>query len=46
MINLIKRNDSLIKQNIGETVIQVPYLIDGETGTINSEFIDEIQKSI
>ncbi|WP_366937205.1 hypothetical protein, partial [Clostridium sp.] len=46
VINLIKRNDSLIKQNIGETVIQVPYLIDGETGTINSEFIDEIQKSI
>lgn len=42
VINLIKRNDSLIKQNIGETVVQVPYLIDGETGTINNEFIEEI----
>lgn len=46
VINLIKRNDALIKQNISETVVQVPYLIDGETGTINSEFIEEIQKLI
>ena len=42
VINLVKRTDSPIKQNIGETVVQVPYLIDGETGMINDEFIDEI----
>ena len=42
VINLVKRTDALVKQNIGETVVQVPYLIDGETGMINDEFIDEI----
>ncbi len=42
VINLIKRTDAIVRQNIGETVIQVPYLIDGEIGAINEEFIDEI----
>ena len=42
VINLVKRTDAPIKQNIGETVVQIPYLIDGETGMINDEFIDEI----
>ena len=42
VINLVKRTDAPIKQNIGATVVQVPYLIDGETGMINDEFIDEI----
>ena len=46
VINLVKRNDVCIKQNIGETVVQVPYLIDGETGMINDEIIEEIQKLI
>jgi len=43
VINLVKRNDALIKQNIGETVVQVPYLINGETGTVNEEFIEQMQ---
>lgn len=46
VVNLVKRNDAPIKQNIGETVVQVPYLIDGEAGTVNEEFIEEIQKLI
>lgn len=46
VINLVKRNDACIKQNIGETVVQVPYLIDGETGMINDEIIEEIQNLI
>ena len=46
VINLVKRTDAIIKQNIGETVVQVPYLIDGENGTINTQFIEEIAKLI
>ena len=46
VINLVKRTDALVKQNIGETVVQVPYLIDGETGMINDDFIDEVAKLI
>ena len=42
VINIVKRNDAQIKQNIGETVVQVPYLIDGETGTVNDSFIEQI----
>ena len=42
VINLIKRTDADVKQNISETVIQIPYLIDGETGTINFDAIEEI----
>lgn len=45
-INLVKRNDAQIKQNIEETVVQVPYLIDGETMTINEDFIKKIQSLI
>ena len=44
--NLVKRTDAPIKQNIGETVVQVPYLIDGETGMINDEFIDEVARLV
>ena len=46
VINLLKRNNAPVKQNIGGTVVQVPYLINDETGTINDDFIEEIQKSI
>jgi hypothetical protein len=46
VINLVKRTDAPIKQNISETVVQVPYLIDGETGMLNDDFITEIQELI
>lgn len=42
IVNLIKRNNALPKINICETVIQIPYLLDPETGTINHEAIDFI----
>lgn len=43
VINLVKRNDAPAKINIGETVIQIPYLIDGNEGTVNSEAIELIE---
>lgn len=43
VINLLKRADSPVKINVGETVIQVPYLIDGDTSEINFEAIDYIR---
>lgn len=42
VINLLKRNDARPKINIGETVVQIPYLIDGESGTINQEATEYI----
>ena len=46
VINIVKRTNAVIKKNVGETVVQVPYLIDGETGLINDEFIDELARLI
>lgn len=46
VINLIKRNDAPIKESISETVIQVPYLIDNESSTINSEIIEDIERKL
>jgi len=45
IINLIKRNNALPKINIGETVIQIPYLLDPETGEINGTAIDFINEN-
>ncbi len=45
VINLIKRNNALSKINIGETVIQIPYLLDPETGEINGAAIDFINEN-
>ena len=42
VINLLKRTEAQSKRNIGEAVIQIPYLIDGESGTINQEAIEYI----
>lgn len=42
VINLLKRADSPAKINIGETVVQIPYLIDVETGELNMEALDYI----
>ncbi len=34
VINIVKRTDAKPKVNIGNTVVQIPYLIDSETGQI------------
>ena len=44
VINIVKRTDAKPKVNIGNTVVQIPYLIDSETGQINSDAIDYIQE--
>lgn len=46
VINLIKRTDAKIKESADEMVIQVPYLIDSESGTINFKIIEEIGELI
>lgn len=45
VINLIKRNDAKPKINMGDTVVQIPFLIDGDNGVLNHEaleYIDEL----
>lgn len=44
VINLLKRADSPAKINVGETVIQIPYLFDMETGELNMEALDYISE--
>lgn len=44
VINLIKRTDASLKENIGYSVIQVPYLIDSDNCTINSGVIDSLER--
>jgi len=46
VINLIKRTEANIKESADEMVIQVPYLIDSESGTINFKIIEEIGELI
>lgn len=46
VINLFKRSKEQEKINIGENVIQIPYLIDPLTETINREALSIIYKSI
>lgn len=43
VINLLKRADSPVKMNVGDTVIQIPYLIDVDTSEINFDAIDYIR---
>ena len=43
VVNLLKRADSPAKTNVSETVIQIPYLVDGETGELNFEAINYIR---
>ncbi|MCI9405280.1 MAG: hypothetical protein HFJ22_07680 [Clostridia bacterium] len=45
VVNLLKRNGALSKINIDETVIQIPYLLDPDTGEINDEAIDFISEN-
>lgn len=46
IINLIKRTDAPFMKSIDDTIIQIPYLIDGEKGIINEKGIDYIQEMI
>lgn len=46
VINLIKRTEANIKESADEMVIQVPYLIDSESGTINFKIIEKIGELI
>ena len=42
VINIVKRTDAKPVESVDETIIQIPYLIDGDKGTINYEAIDFI----
>ena len=42
VINIVKRTDAKPVESVDETIIQIPYLIDGEKGTINYEAIEFI----
>lgn len=44
VVNLIKRTEAVMKANVDETVVQVPYLIDGDSGYINQNIIDLISE--
>lgn len=44
VINLIKRNDAKPKINMGDTVVQIPYLIDGDNSGLNHEALDYISE--
>lgn len=46
VINLIKRTEARIKNSVDDMVVQVPYLIDSESGTINYKIIEEIDELI
>lgn len=46
IINIVKRTEAQPKENIGETVVQIPYLIDGDTGKLNEEAIEYIAEMI
>ena len=42
IVNIVKRTDSKPVESVDETIIQIPYLIDGERGAINYEAIEFI----
>lgn len=42
IVNIVKRTDAKPVESVDETIIQIPYLIDGDKGTINNEAIDYI----
>ncbi len=42
VVNIVKRTDAIPVESVDQTVIQIPYLIDGEKGIINNEAIDFI----
>lgn len=46
VINVVKRNDAPAKVNIDGNVIQIPYLIDNETGEVDKEMIRHIERFI
>jgi len=46
VVNIVKRGEHIPKINIGETVIQIPYLIDDETGDIDASMIERIEEHL
>ena len=46
VINLIKRTNAKPMESVDDTIIQIPYLIDSDNGTINEEAIDYIQEAM
>ena len=42
VVNLVKRVNTRPVESVDETIIQIPYLIDGDKGSINNEAIDYI----
>lgn len=44
VINIVKRTDAKPVESVDETIVQIPYLIDGERGTINYEAIEYISE--
>lgn len=46
VINLVKRSEAKPVESIDETIVQIPYLIDGEKESINDEAIEFIQENI
>lgn len=44
VVNIVKRIDANPVTSVDETIIQIPYLIDGDKGTINNEAIEFILK--
>jgi len=46
VINIVKRGEHIPKINIDDTVIQIPYLIDDETGDIDADMIEKIEEAM
>lgn len=46
VINLIKRTNAKPMESVDDTIIQIPYLIDSDNGTINEEAINYIQEAM
>ena len=44
VINIVKRTNAKPVESVDETIVQIPYLIDVERGTINYEAIEYISE--
>ena len=46
VINIVKRSEAKPIESIDGTIVQIPYLIDGEKGSINDEAIEFILENM
>lgn len=44
IINLVQRADHIVRESVDEMIIEIPYLIDRDTGDICSTMIEKIEK--